>query len=167
MAQIAKSIVFRAGERAAVIVTSGANRVDAVRAGAVLVLDDGWVDPGGSDPGLLTTGHGPRLMSLHCFADEGGSARGEGYDDAGDGDGPSRVDRFELADGTLRWGRSGDFAPPERVRVVLYGLEGTGAAADGSQVPVTVHRGAGDALPVTVLECPPFRALRVGRTGPG
>ncbi len=36
VAQIAKSIVFRAGERAAVIVASGANRVDPARAGAAL-----------------------------------------------------------------------------------------------------------------------------------
>ncbi|HTU53120.1 MAG TPA: YbaK/EbsC family protein, partial [Acetobacteraceae bacterium] len=34
VAQIAKSIVFRAGERAAVVVTSGANRVDPAKAGA-------------------------------------------------------------------------------------------------------------------------------------
>ena len=36
VAQIAKSIVFRAGERAAVIVASGANRVDPVRAATAL-----------------------------------------------------------------------------------------------------------------------------------
>ncbi len=36
VAQIAKSIVFRAGGRAALVITSGANRVDAAKAGAVL-----------------------------------------------------------------------------------------------------------------------------------
>jgi prolyl-tRNA editing enzyme YbaK/EbsC (Cys-tRNA(Pro) deacylase) len=36
VAQIAKSIVFRAGGRPALIVTSGANRVDPARAGAAL-----------------------------------------------------------------------------------------------------------------------------------
>ena len=36
VAQIAKSIVFRAGGRAAVIITSGANRVDQAKAEAVL-----------------------------------------------------------------------------------------------------------------------------------
>jgi prolyl-tRNA editing enzyme YbaK/EbsC (Cys-tRNA(Pro) deacylase) len=36
VAQIAKSIVFRAGERAVVVVTSGANRVDPVRAATAL-----------------------------------------------------------------------------------------------------------------------------------
>ena len=48
VAQIAKSIVFRAGGRAAVIVTSGANRVDQGRAGAALGValaraDADWV----------------------------------------------------------------------------------------------------------------------------
>ncbi len=48
VAQIAKSIVFRAGERAALIVTSGANRVDQAKAGALLGVtlaraDADWV----------------------------------------------------------------------------------------------------------------------------
>jgi prolyl-tRNA editing enzyme YbaK/EbsC (Cys-tRNA(Pro) deacylase) len=36
VAQIAKSIVFRAGERAVVVIASGANRVDAARVAAAL-----------------------------------------------------------------------------------------------------------------------------------
>jgi prolyl-tRNA editing enzyme YbaK/EbsC (Cys-tRNA(Pro) deacylase) len=48
VAQIAKSIVFRAGDRAAVIITSGANRVDLPRAEAALGVqlrkaDADWV----------------------------------------------------------------------------------------------------------------------------
>ncbi len=48
VAQIAKSIVFRAGARGAVIITSGANRVDARRAEAALGVklaraDADWV----------------------------------------------------------------------------------------------------------------------------
>jgi prolyl-tRNA editing enzyme YbaK/EbsC (Cys-tRNA(Pro) deacylase) len=48
VAQIAKSIVFRAEGRAAVIITSGANRVDAAKASAALGLklaraDADWV----------------------------------------------------------------------------------------------------------------------------
>jgi prolyl-tRNA editing enzyme YbaK/EbsC (Cys-tRNA(Pro) deacylase) len=48
VAQIAKSIVFRAGGRAALIVTSGANRVDPAKAGALLGVplaraDADWV----------------------------------------------------------------------------------------------------------------------------
>ena len=53
VAQIAKSIVFRAGERAAVIVASGANRVDPARAGAVLGVRLGRAD---ADWVRLTTG---------------------------------------------------------------------------------------------------------------
>ena len=53
VAQIAKSIVFRSGERAAVIVTSGANRVDPARAGAALGAKLGRADP---DWVRLTTG---------------------------------------------------------------------------------------------------------------
>jgi prolyl-tRNA editing enzyme YbaK/EbsC (Cys-tRNA(Pro) deacylase) len=48
VAQIAKSIVFRAGGRAAVIITSGANRVDTARAAEALGIklsraDADWV----------------------------------------------------------------------------------------------------------------------------
>jgi prolyl-tRNA editing enzyme YbaK/EbsC (Cys-tRNA(Pro) deacylase) len=48
VAQIAKSIVFRAGERAAVIITSGANRVDPAKAADALGVklaraDADWV----------------------------------------------------------------------------------------------------------------------------
>jgi prolyl-tRNA editing enzyme YbaK/EbsC (Cys-tRNA(Pro) deacylase) len=48
VAQIAKSIVFRAGERAVVVVTSGANRVDVAKASAALGValkraDADWV----------------------------------------------------------------------------------------------------------------------------
>jgi prolyl-tRNA editing enzyme YbaK/EbsC (Cys-tRNA(Pro) deacylase) len=38
VAQIAKSIVFRAGDRAVVVIASGANRVDAAKVAAVLGL---------------------------------------------------------------------------------------------------------------------------------
>ena len=44
VAQIAKSIVFRAGMRAAVVITSGANRVDQSRAEAALGLKLGRAD---------------------------------------------------------------------------------------------------------------------------
>ena len=45
VAQIAKSIVFRAGEQAVIVITSGANRVDRKRAGAVLGLSLAPADP--------------------------------------------------------------------------------------------------------------------------
>ncbi|HVC60850.1 MAG TPA: YbaK/EbsC family protein [Acetobacteraceae bacterium] len=72
VAQIAKSIVFRAGERAAVIVTSGANRVDSARAGAILGVKLGRADPdwvrlatGFAVGGVAPVGHlVPPLMLL-------------------------------------------------------------------------------------------------------
>jgi prolyl-tRNA editing enzyme YbaK/EbsC (Cys-tRNA(Pro) deacylase) len=72
VAQIAKSIVFRAGARAAVIVTSGANRVDPARAGAALGVRLGRADPdwvrlttGFAVGGVAPVGHlAPPLMLL-------------------------------------------------------------------------------------------------------
>jgi prolyl-tRNA editing enzyme YbaK/EbsC (Cys-tRNA(Pro) deacylase) len=72
VAQIAKSIVFRAGEKAAVIITSGANRVDPARAGAVLGVkldraDPDWVrlTTGFAVGGVAPVGHlAPPLMLL-------------------------------------------------------------------------------------------------------
>jgi prolyl-tRNA editing enzyme YbaK/EbsC (Cys-tRNA(Pro) deacylase) len=45
VAQIAKSIVFRSGAQAVVVITSGANRVDKRRAGAAAVLKLDPADP--------------------------------------------------------------------------------------------------------------------------
>src|SRR3954451_19232856 len=53
VAQIAKSIVFRAGSRAAVVITSGANRVDQAKAETVLGCKLGRAD---ADWVRLTTG---------------------------------------------------------------------------------------------------------------
>ena len=72
LAQIAKSIVFRAGDRAAVVITSGANRVDAARAEAVLGVklgraDADWVrlTTGFAVGGVAPVGHlSPPLMLL-------------------------------------------------------------------------------------------------------
>ena len=64
VAQIAKSIVFRAGGRAAVIVTSGANRVDPAKAAAALGValaraDADWVreTTGFAVGGVAPVGH--------------------------------------------------------------------------------------------------------------
>src|SRR4051794_28830123 len=46
VAQIAKSIVFRCGMRAAVVITSGANRVDQAKAAAALGVQLGRADAG-------------------------------------------------------------------------------------------------------------------------
>lgn len=72
VAQIAKSIVFRAGTRAAVIITSGANRVDASRAAAALGVklaraDADWVREatGFAIGGVAPLGHvNPPLLLL-------------------------------------------------------------------------------------------------------
>jgi prolyl-tRNA editing enzyme YbaK/EbsC (Cys-tRNA(Pro) deacylase) len=72
VAQIAKSIVFRAGTRAALIVTSGANRVDQAKAGAVLGVplaraDADWVREvtGFAIGGVAPVGHlAPPLFLL-------------------------------------------------------------------------------------------------------
>jgi prolyl-tRNA editing enzyme YbaK/EbsC (Cys-tRNA(Pro) deacylase) len=72
VAQIAKSIVFRAGDRAAVVITSGANRVDPLRAEAALGVrlaqaDADWVREvtGFAIGGVAPVGHlTPPLMVL-------------------------------------------------------------------------------------------------------
>jgi len=72
VSQIAKSIVFRAGERAAVVITSGANRVDPARAGAALGVklaraDADWVrnTTGFAIGGVAPVGHmAPPLILL-------------------------------------------------------------------------------------------------------
>ncbi len=46
VAQIAKSIVFRAGERVVIVIASGANRVDKRRAGEAVGLKLAPADPG-------------------------------------------------------------------------------------------------------------------------
>ena len=72
VAQIAKSIVFKAGGRAAVIITSGANRVDTARAEAALGCklsraDADWVrlTTGFAVGGVAPVGHlAPPLILL-------------------------------------------------------------------------------------------------------
>ncbi len=70
--QIAKSIVFRAGERAVVVIASGANRVDAAKVAAALGVgvkraDADWVREatGFAIGGVAPVGHvSPPLMLL-------------------------------------------------------------------------------------------------------
>ncbi len=72
VAQIAKSIVFRAGSRAAVIITSGANRIETSRAAAALGVklaraDADWVreTTGFAIGGVAPIGHlTPPLLLL-------------------------------------------------------------------------------------------------------
>jgi len=139
-----------------------------VRAGSVIVLDDGWAEPDGpcalaGDDQLsaarhqhesLALDHGARLLAFHCWP-HGGAATGTAVDDAGDGDGPVRRDELTLTGaepggtGVLRWERQGEFPAPERVRVVVHGLQVESALADGT--PVDVEGGS--------VECRPFGQL--------
>jgi alpha-glucosidase len=136
------------------------------RAGSIVPLDDGWADPAGpclleGDGGLrparraLPLDHAPHLLALHCWPDAQGGAEGVCIDDAGDGDGPARRDVLRVegacsgATARWTWERSGDFPPPEVVRVVLHGLTARRAVADGTEVPVSG----------TVVECVRFSEL--------
>jgi len=137
-----------------------------VRAGSIIPLDDGWADPGGpcpidadtdgpSEAPRLTADHAPRLLALHCWADDDGRAEGVCIDDAGDGDGATRHDRLRLegarpgASATVTWDRAGDYPAPAAARVVVHGLCPERAVADGVEVSV-----AGG-----VVECGPFSEL--------
>jgi alpha-glucosidase len=141
-----------------------------VRAGSVVVLDDFWalpstpfaldgdgeLSPGATGAGPVAEHHAPRLFAVHCWPLEG-AAGGEAVDDAGDGDGPCRLDRFELAGARagaaarLHWRRSGGFPAPAQVRVVLHGWRVRSARADGRRVEV---RGGS-------VECAPFEELEM------
>jgi len=151
------------GTRTAELDTPVGQPLVLVRSGTVLPLDDGWVD--GAD-GSLGAGHAARRPAVHCFASAQGTAQGGCYDDAGDGYGPGRVDRFTLTQGpsgpSLSWGRDGAYPAPERLRVVVHGLAATRAVADGLEVAPTVHRDAtGQAT--TSIECRAFDELRFER----
>jgi len=143
-----------------------------VRRGSIVPLDDGWADaagpcrladdqPPGVVPGApvrLELDHAPKLLAFHCWPGVDGSADGRCVDDAGDGDGPVRLDELHL-DGALSggearftWRRHGEFEPPARVRVVIHGLVAERALADGVEVEVSGG----------TVECGPFDELRVG-----
>jgi len=146
-----------------------------VREGTVLPLDDGWADSGseGSDAGggMLSLGHEPRLPAFHCFPGADGGAAGDCYDDSGDGDGPSRVDRIRLVvhgpaggpgrDAVVSWEREGAYDLPARVRVVVHGMAASWATADGEEVDTVVTTVPGRE-PITAVDCSPFTELRLG-----
>jgi alpha-glucosidase len=96
-----------------------------VRAGSVVPLDDGPHD------GPLTGGHEPGLPAVHCFPRPDGTAEGTWYDDAGDGSGAWRLDRFRLAGGTLRREAEGSYPAPAALRVVVHGPAAAVTACPG------------------------------------
>ncbi|MGA9534025.1 MAG: TIM-barrel domain-containing protein [Anaerolineales bacterium] len=98
-----------------------------VRAGAILPLSD--------KDGL----------TFHLFAPDAGGARSALYSDEGDGYGPSRWDKFDVAtEGeifSLEWHSSGDFPFPQpHVTLALHGSHARQADIDGSSRQVIAGR---------------------------
>ncbi len=125
------------------------------REGTIVVLDDAWVDPATT----LDLAHSTSRWTLHVHLDADGAARGQGYEDAGDGGGPSRRDAYEArADGSalvLSWSSDGMFEHVGSVSVVLHGRAYREAAADGHAL-AGVHV---DADATTVVLEGPFSRL--------
>jgi len=123
-----------------------------VRHGSVIPLDDAWA---GSHPGPLDPSHRPELLSFHIWPDEAGNAYGVCYDDDGDGYGESRLDRLKFSTeadaATVTWEREGSYVLPERVGIVLHGMDAGGASVDGRTID----------WDGTKVICPPFSSMRI------
>ncbi len=155
------------GGRTVAVDTPAGQPVVFARAGSIVPLDDAWTEVDGP---VLSADHAPGRLGLHCFPD-GLAASGVHFDDAGDGDGPHRVDRFTferrnrrqgVRRAALVWATEGEHPRPADVRVVLYGMTVTRAVVDGREVEVTLSDGQGeDGGPVSRIECPSFDELRV------
>lgn len=104
-----------------------------VRAGSVLPLDDGAHHP------PLAAGHEPRRPAVHCFPGPDGTAAGAWYDDAGDGFGDGRLDRFRLDGGRLRREAEGSYPAPGEVRVVVHGPGAADVTAPGDFAEVDLR----------------------------
>jgi alpha-glucosidase len=124
------------------------------RAGTVVVLDDGWTD----EHPTLDAGHAARRWTLHACLDASGTARGRGFDDEGDGDGPTRTDEYLVEtddDGvTVTWASTGAFERTGPVGVVVHGVTAVSAVVDGHDVEATSDRDG-----ATVLLDGPFERL--------
>jgi alpha-glucosidase len=111
------------------------------REGSIVVLDDGWRD----DAARLDVGHGAQVWSLHVVIDERGAALGVGYDDAGDGAGPSRSDRYVATTSgdtlAIEWTSRGDYPRAGPVLVAVHGRGFTTARADDATVEVEIADG--------------------------
>ena len=105
-----------------------------VRGGSMIPLDEAWRHP--SRPaGGLRVDHAPQRLAFHLFPDQAGYARGEHYDDDGDGDGGSRTDHITLEDDVVSWASEGDRLRPASIELVIHGRVLQGAIADGVPVP--------------------------------
>jgi hypothetical protein len=136
-----------------------------VRAGSIMPVDDAW--SAANPPTSVPSAHEPLDLSFHCWPDADARASGVLYDDAGDGEGPHRVERLWLepaggpgpgghrdgdeAGGTLVLRREvqGEFRAPSTVRVVLHGVPVGTARVDGTGMPVATTRSG-----AAVVECP-------------
>jgi alpha-glucosidase len=114
------------------------------RAGSVIVLDDAWC----ASTARLDDTHAAREWVLHVEPDADGSARGTGYDDAGDGGpgeggpdaGASRRDVYLVESSGLSmdvsWTSTGSFHRVGPVGVVVHGRQFAVARCDGRDVDV-------------------------------
>jgi len=128
-----------------------------VAGGSIIPLDDAW--RAGTRPAAgLSDDHSPGALSFHIFPDADGRASGENFDDAGDGDGPTRRDHLELADGVLSWEREGGYPAPEQVAIVIRGLHVSAAVADG--LPLAPGALSTDGS-TTTIRCAPFSRLEI------
>jgi alpha-glucosidase len=110
------------------------------RAGTIVVFDDAWLD----DATRLDSSHAAQRWTLHVYLDQRGVARGVGYEDAGDGEGPVRRDAYtastEGRSVVVTWGSEGPFERRGPVGVVLHGRTAGSATADGTRVATDVDK---------------------------
>jgi alpha-glucosidase len=124
------------------------------REGTIVVLDDAWLDPGT----LLNEDHAAQRWSIHVHPDAHGRAEGVGFEDAGDGAGPTRADtyraRVDERSAVVTWDAVGGFERSGPVDVALHGAAFGHAVVDGTAVPTSHVAGA------TVVSLPgSFREL--------
>jgi alpha-glucosidase len=108
------------------------------RAGTVIVLDDAWCDASAA----LGLDHATKCWALHVVLDDQGRAHGVGYEDAGDGYGPSRADAYDVSSGNgelvVTWASSGEYERQGAVTVVVHGAAYGTATCDGAEAPIDV-----------------------------
>jgi alpha-glucosidase len=110
------------------------------RAGTIVVLDDAWLE----DATRLDVAHAAQLWTLHVYLDHRGEARGLGFEDAGDGGGPTRHDSYTASTKgrtvAVQWSSVGEFERSGPVGVVVHGCSASTATADGDDVGTDVDR---------------------------
>lgn len=110
------------------------------RAGTIVVLDDAWLE----DATTIDASHAAKRWTLHVYLDHRGEATGVGFEDEGDGDGPTRRDAYAASTTgrtlTVTWSTSGDFERRGPVGVVVHGRSAATATADGAAAATEVDR---------------------------